>query len=163
MSNDAVEIGPEGISLDGVARLIADMDSRQRSALSAYRKLADERAISRARLLSYRCTRGCLLLDVFETTEGPALYWPRHRRSPGANAQTSPEARATRTLDGDRNWIDRAELVSVMRHFDAELNCDHVRSELVAGAAISEQLRLVSGLPRRHADRKLLVDPGGVR
>lgn len=155
MSDFSVEIGPEGITREVITRLAANMATRQRRALARYKELDKARDIVGHRLLAYRCPRGCLLLDVFDTDDGTALYWPRHRRSDATNAGTDPKARATRTTDGDHQWIDRADTLAIMH--TAWLNCDHVLDLSLPAAEIVARLEQVAGLPRRHADRKVIV------
>ena len=157
MSKYEVELGPGGIDAAGVASMLAGMRARQSSALGVYKRLVADREIGRHRLLSYRCARGCLLLDVFESPGGVALYWPTHRRSPSANAETAPAARAARTLDGDRQWIDRAETLEIMRNLTASLNCPHVLDRPVPADEIATRLQSLKALGRSDPHRKVIV------
>ena len=132
------------VPLDGPASITAafdNMEHLQRSSLVMYRIHRDSQALEKYRLLTYRCHRRCLLLDVFRTPAGPAVYFPPFKLSPEQNERSAPDARTERTSDGVRRWVERAELLSVFRSgLYLELNCDHVSRHVLTGDAITDAM-----------------------
>lgn len=101
-----------GITLDQARVVREGMQHREQSALAMYRAWRDSDDLGARRVVSYRCrAEGCLLLDVFSTPVGSAVYKPAFRFSPNRNDATHPQARATRTSDGDRRWVETADLL----------------------------------------------------
>lgn len=146
MNNDdhAIEFDPSvGISAEQVAALRDDYEKRPAELLALYEKMRETGDLNRNRLVSYRCQKGCLLLDVFLTPRGPASYKPPFSYSPKANEVTSPDARATRTTDGERRWVANVDLV-LPPPLEYWLSCKHVHN-LVHMAE-----RVHSDLTERH-------------
>lgn len=82
------------------------------------------------RLLTYRCQRRCLLLDVLRTSHGVIVHQPRYKLSPEVNEQTSsPDGRTNNTEDGDRRW--RGHTFPVEFAINFVLNCDHVNQHVL--------------------------------
>ena len=112
MTEFSIEFPREGPVPDDIgSRLLAGMTERQERCLHIYRLLRQAGQLERRRLLAYRCPRRCLLLDVFPTPYGPGVFLPAFRLSPEQNMDTSPQARAERTTDGDRRWVERADVL----------------------------------------------------
>jgi len=129
-----VEIGSGGISEAAAGALVTDMVNRQKSALVMYRVHREAGVLDKYRLLTYRCPRRCLLLDVFRTPAGSAVYFPPVKLSPDHNTETAEAARIERTTDGERRWVERADMLAALgngpRLPPLHLNCDHTRSSL---------------------------------
>ena len=105
--------------------LLNDREERSRAGAAAYEALKRTGKLSSHRVLSYRCPRRCLLLDVMEFPEpvGLTFHLPRYRLSPALNAETSSaEGRAKNTEDGDRRWKSHTSAET----FAVALNCDHL-------------------------------------
>jgi hypothetical protein len=132
-----IEIGAEGFTAQDAADMIGGMDRRKSSALALYRLMRANGQLSKSRILEYRCrARGCQLLDVFETPAGAAAYKPAFRLSPGRNESSSPEARATRTSDGDRRWEETADLL-MPSPLEYWVTCDHVLNYPLPAARVA--------------------------
>jgi hypothetical protein len=98
-------------------------------ATAVYRALKSTGKLASHRLLSYRCSRRCLLLDVLRFPAGVVYASPRYKLSPGVNDRaSSASARAERTEDGDRHWRTRAYFAQDA--LNAPVTCDHVRSSI---------------------------------
>jgi hypothetical protein len=135
-------VSPSGaggeFSLDDVRHLVSGMDGRQKSALAMYRVHREARTLDQYRLVTYRCPRRCLLLDVFRTPAGPAVYFPPFKLSEEHNQRTAEDARIERTSDGVRRWIERAEMLAIFKSgLYLELNCDHVSRHILTGDEIT--------------------------
>ncbi len=124
----SVEIDPgSGVTIEHVSRLNALTEQRRRSALALYLQARAIDDLFKIRLVSYRCTAArCLLLDIFTTPAGPAIYFPPVRLSPSRNVNTSPAARLSRTTDKDRRWVEHADLMLAGDEWTYYLDCDHV-------------------------------------
>lgn len=137
----SVAVGADGVDQQEVRALLDGMSGRQRSALAMYRVHRDSGALNEYRLLTYRCPRRCLLLDVFRTPAGPGIYFPPFKLSPEQNERTAEDARTERTSDGIRRWIERAEMLNVFKSgLYLEMNCDHVSRSTLTGAEIRADL-----------------------
>lgn len=120
--------------------------TRERNALAAavYDALRATGKLSSHRLLSYRCPRRCLLLDVVNTPNGLILHRPRYKLSPQVNAESSnASGRSKNTEDGDRRW--RANTGFVETWGNVPMSCDHVRVTLNLD-------ELQADLDARHAE-----------
>lgn len=132
-----------GFTVEDARALINGMRNRTASALALHRQMDATGELARLTLLEYRCrSHGCLLARVFTTPVGPAVYKPQHRYSPGRNARTAAAARERLTTDGERRWVESADLLDVdpPPGLGVELwvNCDH----LLDHALPSEQICL---------------------
>lgn len=104
-------------------------DERATLADSIYAALRSAGWLTSHRVLTYRCSQRCLLLDVVVTPQGTLLAFPRYKLSPALNAESSSESgRAKNTEDGDRRWRGRAFFAESVGN--CPLNCDHVRAVL---------------------------------
>lgn len=137
----------DGFSLDDARDLAAGFRNRTASALAVHRQLDAAGMLSEHTLLEYRChasRRGCLLLRVFDTPVGPAVYKPPFRLSPDKNAGTHPAARAARTTDGERRWDANADLLDVDPPADAGVelwvSCDHVHRYSIPSERVNADL-----------------------
>ncbi len=115
--------------------LLAEIARRQSTAEMSYKSLS-RKARREVLLAEYVCrTKDCLLLHVWNTTEGLCYYRPRFRLSPEATEAGSVEsARQSRTSDGYRKWLPRwGSLNDLLAFCDddpylgADVNCDHFR------------------------------------
>lgn len=151
----SVELPADGsLTSENLADMLNGMASRQQSALALHRALSSAPGSAcSASLLTYRCRKHrCLLLDVFNTPVGLAIYWPPFKLSPEHNERTADSARIERTSDGQRRWVERADL---LRSIDArgmflEMNCDHVSRHPRTADEIREDVR-------RHAKGEVLI------
>jgi len=66
----SITIGEEGFTEQDRRALVGGMRDRQLSALVMYRVHRESRSLDQYRLITYRCPRRCLLLDVFRTPAG---------------------------------------------------------------------------------------------
>jgi hypothetical protein len=123
---------------DNVRERRADVAQRQSAAEASYKSLP-RKARQEVLLGEYVCrTNGCLLLHVWNTTDGPCYYQPRFRLSREATETGSVEsARRTRTSDGYRKWMPRWGSLDDLLGFcgddpdlGADINCDHFRGVL---------------------------------
>ena len=117
---------------ESLSEMIAHQDEIQRLAAAAYDATRKLGKLSSHRLLSYRCPRRCLLLDVaqFPAPVGVVLHTPGYKRSPTVNEATSTAAgRAANTVDGDRRW--KAHTFLPEQAINVTLACDHVESVLL--------------------------------
>lgn len=143
-----VEFDPKvGFTLDDARALTNGTQRRESDALALHHNLQATGDLQRHTLIEYRCStdRHCLLLRVFRTPYGrPAFYKPPFRLSPKRNASTSPAARARRTSDGDRRWIESADLVDLGAPdglgLELWLNCDHVSDYPLPAVALERDL-----------------------
>lgn len=102
-------------------------DSRQRDELAGqtYTALKATKRLKDHRLITYRCPRGCLLLDVVQVPGQMIGHSPAYKLSPGRNTETStPAGREAHTRDGDRRWQARTYDIASALNF--ALQCDHV-------------------------------------
>lgn len=139
-------------SIGAIVEATADARSREQSALAMYLLAKQAGLTENNRILIYRCrAHRCLLLDVFLTVAGPAIYFPTTRFSPSANEKSAKAAKIERTTDGDRRWIDHADLMlDGANRQKYWLSCDHVRDHQVGGGEIREAMA-------RH-ETEILVD-----
>ena len=135
------------------------MQQRMRDTLAVYRVMAASGTTAKNRITVYRCaTHRCLLLDVFNTPAGPAIYFPLARRSPERNATTAPAARETRTTDGDRRWVEHADLLDFYHQgedYEFKVSCDHVLEHVLPADDVRQ------AMARRTPE--ILVPSGAVR
>ncbi|CUR54664.1 hypothetical protein NOCA2210014 [metagenome] len=122
--------------------------------LSAY-EAYDKKQLRRLLLAEWRCARGCLLIHVWQSPQGPLFYLPRYKQSRERNTERSvPSARAKNTLDGDRIWKPRAGELVALEEFGAtvgmDIQCDHLDPQVFTGA---ELLGLISDTPGRPLRR----------
>lgn len=120
-----------GVSVEDAIAVREGMQNRENSALALYKMMRTSGQLPGKRLVEYRCRKqGCLVLDVFPTPAGPAVYLPAFRYSPTRNADTHPEARAKRTSDSERRWVESADLLDVDPPaglgVEYWVNCDHL-------------------------------------
>ena len=148
-----IEIDPATGFTDEDARdLVAGFRNRTASALVIHRQLEAAGMLRQRTRLEYRCRsnrRGCLLLRVFDTPAGPAVYKPPVRYSPAKNAYTHPDARAKNTTDGDRRWEASADLLDTDPPAGAGVelwvSCDHVHNYVIPSERVNADLRKHSG------------------
>lgn len=105
----------------------AAAQTRERSELASalYDRLRASGKLGSHRVLTYRCPRRCLLLDVLRLPHGFLVACPRYKLSPGVNETTSTaEGRQRHTEDGDRRWKGQVFFSTDAAGYS--LNCDHV-------------------------------------
>lgn len=121
-----------------------DIARRQFTAETSYKSLS-RKARREVLLAEYVCrTKDCLLLHVWNTTEGLCYYQPRFRLSSEATESGSVEsARQSRTSDGYRKWLPRWGSLNDLLAFcgddpglGADVNCDHFRG-LITGRRLA--------------------------
>lgn len=117
---------------------------------------ADRKAIKAALLIEYRCSRGCLLLHVWQSPHGILYYIPPYKLSPKRTEQdTAPSARAKRTADGYRRWLGRGGNLDQLRGWGDEvgvaLQCDHVRTVQPSTRALADADTATPGKPTRRS------------
>lgn len=114
-------------------RALTDLrEDRRRAAEAAYGALRAQGKLGSHRVLAYRCSRRCLLLDVLMFPEplGVIVHQPRYKLSPTVNEASSSESgRAKNTEDGARRW--RARYYSPDEMLNAALNCDHLQHVVI--------------------------------
>ena len=71
-----LELPSDGADDAFVQQLMDAMVSRTKSVLAMYRVHRDSGTLDQYRMVTYRCPRRCLLLDVYQTPGGPAVYFP---------------------------------------------------------------------------------------
>lgn len=123
-----LELGQDGLSVADAASLFAGTRRRQTEAGAWVKSLEAAGYLQRQTLVEYRCAeRGDLLARVVSSPVGSILILESFKLSPDENAGTSPDARETRTSDGENHWkrnIDVLPEGGMVPH----LNCDHVRA-----------------------------------
>lgn len=126
-----------------VGAAVASMTERQENLLAYRERLVASGQLKSVLMAELRCQRNCVLLQVFQTKQGPALYHPRFKLSARLNEQiTSESARAAHTVDGDRHWDSRADSFELMQSVGAatgeltKVRCDHVQGFMVDLAAM---------------------------
>lgn len=120
-------------NLDDAAALRDGMQTRQSSALALYRLARTAGTLSDVVVTSFRCSQArCLLLDVFNTPVGLAAFIPAIKYSDARNAATAHEARGRRTSDGERRWVEHADLL-LPDYLEYWVSCDHVLDARVTG------------------------------
>lgn len=123
---------------------------RNAQARAVYDALRTTGKVSSHRLLTYRCPRRCLLLDVVNTPDGLILHRPRYKLSPRLNAESSNESGRTKnTEDGDRRWTANTGFVESWGN--VPLTCDHLRVTL-------DLAELQHDLDARHAEITVRAD-----
>lgn len=135
--------------------LFAALESDSARADATYRALKSTGALKSHRLLTYRCPKRCMLLDVVNLPApvGLIVHSPRYRLSPGLNAaSSSASGRAKNTEDGDNHW--KAHTFPVRAMSRPLLTCDHLRVPL-------EDVDFEADLEARHAEVVML--PTGER
>lgn len=131
------------------------MRARQERAEKVYAALVKTKRTADHRVITYRCAqRRCLLVDVLQIPDEVIVYFPRYRRSPQKNPDSSSaSARAQKTLDGDRRWIGH---VAVLRHtINLTMNCDHVLGKVIDLSSVQ------ADVDAGHAE--VLIDAEGKR
>lgn len=135
--------------------------------LAMYQAL-DAKIRRNALLAEYRCrVKGCLLLHVWQTSQGRFWYTPRYKLSPELTESDTTESARDKRTDEDGRWIPRADSLDRLLAFFADesetetgelvvtsysdegglpLNCEHVRST-VGVAALAEAAAAVPGQP----------------
>ena len=116
-----------------------DYETRPAELLALYERMKHTGQLDRNHLVSYRCKKGCLLLDVFLSPRGPASYKPPFKNSPQANEETHPAARATRTTDGERRWVANVDLV-LSPPLEYWLNCHHLPKKVYTAEEVHADL-----------------------
>lgn len=120
------------------------MRERSTIAEATYEALRSAGQRGSHRILLYRCTNGCIVLDVLNLPQGVILHSPAYRQSPGVNqASSSPAGRSKNTSDGNRRWLagtrfaaDIDSLAIKCDHIlDIALTKDDIRADLDAGHA----------------------------
>ena len=92
-----------------VDEYIAHLTRSQELALAWVRHLRESGDAGKHRAVSFRCTQGCSMLEVYPTREGTLLYRPRYRLSEARSLEVSNAAgRAANTEDGIQKWNDYA-------------------------------------------------------
>jgi hypothetical protein len=123
---------------------LKEIARRQSIAEASYKSLS-RKARGEVLLAEYVCgAKDCLLLHVWNTTEGLCYYQPRFRLSPEATESGSVEsARQSRTSDGYRKWLPRWGSLTDLLSFcgddpglGADVNCDHFRG-LITGRRLA--------------------------
>jgi len=126
---------------DDVRDAVDGRQPRGSSALAVYRLARESRQLGGKRgkrMRAFRCaTGGCLLLDVFDTPEGLAVFHPAVRLSPDQNDDTDLEARAERTSDGERRWVEHADLLR--DGVEYALTCEHALNWPIEGWAVRRE------------------------
>lgn len=118
---------------------LAEKHERDRTASDYYALLRRTGRLSSHRLLTYRCARRCLLLDLVNTPRGVIAHLPRYKLSPDVNAATSSEdGRAKNSEDGDRRWPSRTFMYSA--DWQLGVTCDHVAHQLIPHDRIAEDV-----------------------
>lgn len=124
--------------------------------------------LRRALLAEYRCrVKGCLLLHVWQTSQGRFWYSPRYKLSPRLTESDTTESARQKRTDEKGRWLPRAGSLDQLLDFFANesetdsgevvvtsysdegglpLNCEHVRST-VGAAALAQTLTAVPGAP----------------
>lgn len=141
---------------------VDEREHRRRAAEAAYGALRGQGKLGSHRVLTYRCARRCLLLDVLRFPEpvGIIVHQPRYKLSPTRNAESSSESgREKNTEDGDRRW--RSRFYGVDELLNAALTCDHLshvvisRERIESDATSSRREVLITvadGQPPEFAD-----------
>lgn len=140
-----ITIGADGVTADDVRDMLDGMRNRETSAMALHRSMEASGSLPRHTRLEYRCRQGgCLLVRVFDTPAGPAIYKPAFRYSPGRNTGTHPNARERLTTDGDRRWQESADLLDIdpPSGLGVELwtNCDHLLDHPLPSERINADL-----------------------
>jgi hypothetical protein len=126
--------------------------ARRQSAAEVSYSTLSRRARQQVLVAEYVCgAKDCLLLHVWNTTEGLCYYQPRFRLSSQATKSGSVEsARRTRTSDGYRKWLPRWGSLNDLLSFcgddpglGADVNCDHFRG-LITGRRLAFDIDGVS-------------------
>lgn len=137
---NAIEFDREaGISLEQAEQLLSELRSRPEQLLALYESMSKSGELKRNRLVSYRCKKGCLLLDVFQTSNGPAAYRPPFKLSPKSNENTDAQARIKRTTDGQRRWVANVDLLlnPVLEYW---FYCDHTHQLAYSASKVHEDI-----------------------
>ncbi len=116
-------------------------DSRQRTALAtaAYEALKQAKRLSSHRLITYRCPRRCLLLDVLNLPQGVVLHQPAYKLPPAVNEAASSESgRVANTTDGRNHW--QAQTFFAEDCANVSTNCPHVHQAVVDKTEIQADL-----------------------
>lgn len=116
------ETGPEFLR-----RVRDEADQRTALASAAYEALKGAGRLRAHRLLTYRCARRCLLVDVLNFPQGVVFHTPGYKLSPSVNTDTSnASGRAKNTIDGARRW--KAHTYFAQECVNVTANCDHVQN-----------------------------------
>lgn len=139
----------------------SDRDERKRAGEAAYKALKTQGKLASHRLIAYRCSRRCLLIDVVQFPEpvGVIVHQPRYRLSPELNAASSSESgRAKNTEDGDRRWREQFMVPETMLNVTA--TCDHLAQIAVSKERMQRDvdagLREVIVTPEDHEPARLV-------
>lgn len=134
-----IEMRPgEPFGLDDAKALRDGTRARQTSSLALYRLARVAGTLGDVVVTSFRCAQArCLLLDIFHTPVGLAAYKPPVRFSPEHNSGTDPGARVERTTDGDRRWVESADLL-LPDHLEYWVSCDHILNAVITAEQASE-------------------------
>ena len=130
-------------------------DGRSELASDIYGALKSTGQLHRHRMVTYRCSHRCVLLEVVDGgAEGLIIGFPRYKTSPEQTEATSNESgRRKNTEDGYSRWKQQAGFAeNVSRPL---LSCDHLRSVPLEDDAIA------ADLAARHAE--VVVRPDGSR
>ncbi len=140
-----------------IAEGVRERDARANRALAAYHRMST-RSIQTSLLVEYRCRSrtDCLLLRCWRAaTEGDLFYLPPFKTEPVRNLATSvAAARAQRTTDGDRRWVEQAGHLDDLRElgngYGLSLNCNHIQLFHPATALIADVDVATPGNPTRR-------------
>lgn len=121
--------------VEALRRSITEGEARSDAAGAFYSMLKGRGQLKSHRVLTYRCKRRCLLLDVLDTRHGILVHQPRYRLSPALNAASSSEGgRAKNTEDGHRKWRERAFFLQDALNLSVQ--CDHLAQHVVSNERI---------------------------
>lgn len=106
--------------------------AQQRAALATaiYEALRTQGKLGSHRLVTYRCSRRCMLADVIGLPQGIVIHSPAYKLSPSENeAHSSESGRLSNTTDGVRRW--KAHIYFLTEAANVGLTCDHVRQAIL--------------------------------
>ena len=135
-----------------LSALFQQLGDSQMAIDELHRHLSERGLLSRVTLHKYMCKRGCQLATVFAAGGFVLCAVRDYKLSPGLNAQESvPEARATKTLDGDRHWPSHVYDVNQLARFGEvagmHLNCRHRHGNVSAEATLAAVDGVIPGKP----------------
>ena len=110
-----------------IGEMFAYLERDEEMALAWVESLRRRGEAAQHRAVTFRCSRGCSMLEVYPTPRGIVIYRPRYRLSPERNAaQSNAEGRAANTEDGNRRWKAHAGFLPTgWEGWTMPLACDH--------------------------------------